>query len=341
VTLKDAKGYPVITRDLTAPWTFRGGNEPQQIWLRLTTGMPPSPMPSFADATTPEERWDLVNYVLSLTRIPPWEPGGQLDGPGHQVDPVTRGAYLVHAERCGLCHTPINRTGISRGDDWYLAGGMRVEAYPQGVFITRNLTSDPETGLGHWTEAQIAAAIRTGRTPNRTLNIWGMPWMFFHGLTEDDALAIASYVKTLPPVCNQLPVPLHYGVVETIVSKLTRPLPAANPIVLTYADGNFGDTTPGMPRDLIQRMLVGGQWLVLIAAAAAFILAGPPEHRFPRRVRGWLLTILAGIGLVSCGLIGVAVYRLPALRIIPPEQIARAVTASIPQPDPATFSSPE
>lgn len=111
--------------------------------------------------------------------------------------------------------------------------------------------------------------------------------------------------------------------------------------MLTYADGNFGDTTAGMPRDLIQRMLVGGQWLVLIAGAAAFILAGPPEHRFPRGVRGWLLTVLAGVGLVACGLIGVAVYRLPALRIIPPEQIARAVTASIPQPDPATFSSPE
>jgi mono/diheme cytochrome c family protein len=341
VTLKDAKGYPVITRDLTAPWTFRGGNAPQQIWLRLTTGMPPSPMPSFADATTPEERWDLVNYVLSLTRIPPWEPGGKLDGPGQQADPIARGEYLVHAEMCGLCHTQINRTGIYRGDDFYLAGGMRVEAYPQGVFITRNLTSDPETGLGHWTEAQIAAAIRTGRTPNRTLNIWGMPWMFLHGLTEDDALAIASYVKTLPPVRNQIPAPLHYGVVETIVSKLTRPLPAANPTVLTYADGNFGDTTPGMPRDLIQRMLVGGQWLVLIAGAAAFILAGPPEHRFPRWVRSWLLSILAGVGLVACGLIGVAVYRLPALRIIPPEQIAKAVTASIPQPDPATFSSPE
>jgi len=71
---QDAKGYPVITRDLTAPWTFRGGSQPEQVWLWLTTGMTLSPMPSFADATTPEERWDLVNYILSLARIPPWEP---------------------------------------------------------------------------------------------------------------------------------------------------------------------------------------------------------------------------------------------------------------------------
>jgi mono/diheme cytochrome c family protein len=340
-TLQDAKDYPVITRDLTAPWTFRGGSQPEQLWLRLTTGMTFSPMPSFADATTPEERWDLVNYVLSLARIPPWEPGGKLDGPGQQANPVKRGEYLGHAEMCGLCHTQINRTGIYRADDFYLAGGMRVEAYPQGVFVTRNLTSEPETGLGNWTEDQIAAAIRNGRTPTRTLNIWGMPWMFLHSLREDDALAIASYLKTLPPVRNQIPAPLHYGVVETIISKLTRPLPAANPTVLTYADGNFGDTKPGLPRDLIQRVLVGGQWLVLIAGAVAFILAGPPEHRFPSRVRGWLLTVLAGVGLFVCGLIGLAVYRLPALRIIPPEQIANAVTASIPKPDPATLSSPE
>jgi mono/diheme cytochrome c family protein len=242
---------------------------------------------------------------------------------------------------CGLCHTLINRTGIYRGDDFYLAGGMRVEAYPQGVFVTRNLTSDPETGLGQWTEAQIAAAIRTGRTPTRMLNIWGMPWMFLHHLHDDDALAIARYLKTLPPVRNHIPAPLHYGAVETIVSKLTRPLPAASPTVLAYADGNFGETTPGLPRDLIQRLLIAGQWVVLLGGALALVLAGPPGHRFPKGGRGWLLTALAGLGIVACGAIGIAVYRMPALQIIPPEQIAMAATASIPRPDPAMLSRPE
>src|SRR3989441_10988079 len=36
-TQRDAKQYPVITRDLTAPWTFAGGSDPEQLWLRLTT----------------------------------------------------------------------------------------------------------------------------------------------------------------------------------------------------------------------------------------------------------------------------------------------------------------
>src|SRR5262245_45684646 len=49
----DARGYPVITRDLTAPWTFAGGSNPVEIWRRLTTLSSLSPMPSFADVTTP------------------------------------------------------------------------------------------------------------------------------------------------------------------------------------------------------------------------------------------------------------------------------------------------
>jgi hypothetical protein len=54
VTLADTKGYPVISRDLTAPWTFRGGSAPEQIWLRLTTGLAPGPMPSFATRPRPK-----------------------------------------------------------------------------------------------------------------------------------------------------------------------------------------------------------------------------------------------------------------------------------------------
>src|SRR3989442_1653548 len=68
VVLQDAKGYPVVSRDLTAPWTFRGGSEPEQIWLRLTTGLAPGPMPSFAPTTTAAGRGDLVNYVASPPR---------------------------------------------------------------------------------------------------------------------------------------------------------------------------------------------------------------------------------------------------------------------------------
>src|SRR5262249_9787821 len=158
--LSDAKGYPVVTRDLTAPWSFRGGSDPEQLWLRLGTMSSSSPMPSFADVMSATDRWHVVNYVLSLARGPALAPGGRPHGPGQAGAPVVRGRSLVHAEMCGLCHTPIDPAGIYRGDDFYLGGGMRVGAYPQGVFVSRNLTSDAATGLGQWSEGEIATAIR-------------------------------------------------------------------------------------------------------------------------------------------------------------------------------------
>ena len=337
----DARGYPVITRDLTAPWTFAGGSNPVEVWRRLTTLSSLSPMPSFADVTTPGERWDLVNYVLSRARRPPWEPGGRLEGPGQHPDLRTRGEYLVHAEMCGLCHTMINRTGIYRGDDAYLAGGMRVEAYPHGVFVTRNLTSDPETGLGRWTEASIATALRTGRAPDRVLNLWGMPWMYLHQLTADDARAVAGYLKTLPPVRNDIPPVLRFGVVETIAAKLTRPLPAANPTVLTYAAGNFGSTAGPVWCHHPQQALVIAQWIVGAAGIVAFVLAAPAGRRWPRTGRGWLVAALTLVGLVVLAVAGWALYGTPALRVIPPEQIAQSAAASIPRPAPTGTTSPE
>lgn len=341
VTLADAKGQPVISRDLTAPWTFRGGSEPEQVWLRITTGLAPSPMPSFADKTTPQERWDLVNYVLSLSRTPPWEPGGAFGGPGQIADPVKRGEYLVHAEMCGLCHTQATTGGIYR-DDFYLAGGQRVDVWPHGVLVSRNLTSDPDTGLGRWTPEQIVEAMRNGRTPDRHLNVFDMPWHFLHALKDEDALAIAQYLKTVTAVRNEIPPPLRYGVLETVVGKLTRPLPAALPETITFLDGNFGQSA-GMPirRHLPQAVLIVAQWVVLGAGALAFAFAAPRERRWPRRPTGWMLLIIeiAGIGIIA--LLIRILYEMPATSFIPPEVIAKPVLATIHEPDQATFRSPE
>ena len=80
----------------------------------------------------------------------------------------------------------IDRTGIYR-DNRYLAGGMRVGAYPHAVFVSFNLTSDADTGLGRWTEEQIMEVFRSGRAPDRLLNLWGMPWFYLHYFTPDDA----------------------------------------------------------------------------------------------------------------------------------------------------------
>lgn len=72
--LTDNAGNVIYPADLTQPWRFRGGSEPEQIYLRLRTGLTGSPMPSFADALTEEQTWDLVNFILSLSPEEPPEP---------------------------------------------------------------------------------------------------------------------------------------------------------------------------------------------------------------------------------------------------------------------------
>jgi DMSO reductase family type II enzyme heme b subunit len=65
--LTDNAGNVIYPADLTQPWTFRGGAEPEEIYLRLRTGLTGSPMPSFADALSEEDTWHLVNYILSFS----------------------------------------------------------------------------------------------------------------------------------------------------------------------------------------------------------------------------------------------------------------------------------
>ena len=170
----------MFARDLTAPWAFRGGGRAEDIWLRLTTGIMPGPMPSYADVLSADARWDLANFVVSLARKPPWEKGGSFGGAGLTSNLVQRGDYIACWEVCGLCHTQIDPTGIYNVDGAFLAGGMRVGSYPHGYSVSRNPTSDAETGLGRWSVPQIVRALRDGQAPDRVLNPFAMLWPFFH-----------------------------------------------------------------------------------------------------------------------------------------------------------------
>ncbi len=68
--LVDEWGHSIRPADLTRPWTFRGGADAGNIYLRLTTGMNGSPMPAFADAVPEADRRRLANFIRSLAREP-------------------------------------------------------------------------------------------------------------------------------------------------------------------------------------------------------------------------------------------------------------------------------
>jgi len=71
--LKGDAGERTWPRNLTKPWTFRGSNDPKDIFTRISTGIPGTEMPSFADPKSKkklsvEERWHVANYVSSLAK---------------------------------------------------------------------------------------------------------------------------------------------------------------------------------------------------------------------------------------------------------------------------------
>jgi mono/diheme cytochrome c family protein len=316
----------MVARDLTAPWTFRGGNRPQDIWLRLTTGIKPGPMPAYAEVLPADARWDLVNFVISLARTPPWEAGGGFGGAGFSADVNQRGKYLTRWEICGLCHTQINRTGIYNVDGAFLAGGMRVGYYPHGYSVSANLTSDAQTGLGQWSVSQIVGVLRNGQAPDRAISPYAMLWPIFHNFTNDDATAIATFLKTSSrPVHNLIPPRLTYGLLETIAMKLTRPLPGATPKALTYGDGNFAiDPAKGSP-GRVQTLLIGAQWITLALGLVLFVRAGPRLG-----VKGFFG------GVLLLALVGGLLYLLsqwPTLRGMPPEPLVKALNAGDVTPD--------
>jgi mono/diheme cytochrome c family protein len=124
-------------------------------------------------------------------------------------DAVVRGAYLVRIIGCGDCHTLgyfFGRPDMTKA----LAGSDVGFASPDfGTRWPPNLTPDKETGLGTWTEEQIVTALRSGIRPDGRQLAPIMPYNDLASLTDQDAHAIAAYLKSLPPVRNavQKPVP--------------------------------------------------------------------------------------------------------------------------------------
>jgi cytochrome c oxidase cbb3-type subunit 2 len=65
--LRDNAGLWISPTDLTRPRRFKNGATPQDLYRTLMTGLLGTPMPSYADALEPDQAWDLVFYVLSLS----------------------------------------------------------------------------------------------------------------------------------------------------------------------------------------------------------------------------------------------------------------------------------
>jgi mono/diheme cytochrome c family protein len=117
----------------------------------------------------------------------------------------TRGAYLAAIMDCRGCHTPGTLMGKPDAARDLAGSEIGFQVPELGIFYPPNLTSDPETGLGRWSEAEIARAVRTGVRPDGRILAPVMPWHAYAALTDEDAAALAGYLKSLPPVRNAVP----------------------------------------------------------------------------------------------------------------------------------------
>ena len=118
-----------------------------------------------------------------------------------------RGEYLVTIMDCTGCHTP--GTFLGKPDMQRPLAGSEVgfQIPGLGIFYPPNLTPDPETGLGKWSEADIIKGVRTGVRPDGRQLVPVMPYHSYGKLTDVDAKAVASYLKSLKPVQNKVPGP--------------------------------------------------------------------------------------------------------------------------------------
>ena len=142
---------------------------------------------------------------------------------------IERGAYLVNTiGACGNCHTPRDKVGrVIPGMS--LAGGFEFDDAEVGHVVGPNITPDPETGIGKWTEAEIVTALRDGKRPDNTIIGPPMPTPAYQKLSDRDAAAIAAYLHSLKPVRHavartsyKMPLPPAYGPPVTHVDEPAR-----------------------------------------------------------------------------------------------------------------------
>jgi mono/diheme cytochrome c family protein len=118
---------------------------------------------------------------------------------------IERGRYLAIVGDCAGCHT-------LPGSGHDLAGGRPIET-PFGNLIASNITPDPQTGIGAWTDDEFINAMTKGTGRNGTRLYPAMPYTYYTKVSREDALAIRAYLNTIPAVynpvvSNQLPFPM-------------------------------------------------------------------------------------------------------------------------------------
>ena len=109
---------------------------------------------------------------------------------------VAKGEALAGGGFCGECHT-------AKGGQEF-AGGYPM-ATPFGVIYSTNITPDPDTGIGTWSEAAFARAMHDGVARDGSLLFPAFPYDHFTKLSDDDVRALYAYFMRTPEILTRGP----------------------------------------------------------------------------------------------------------------------------------------
>jgi mono/diheme cytochrome c family protein len=117
---------------------------------------------------------------------------------------IAHGKHLIYSTaHCIECHyKPGDSIKVVNGEDVDLAGGGFPFTFPGGTFYSRNISSDPETGIGKMTDQEIARTLRHAVKADGSVLI---PVMEYQNLSDEDITAIISYLRTTQPVKYEVP----------------------------------------------------------------------------------------------------------------------------------------
>lgn len=139
-------------------------------------------------------------YKIKLTEYGP--PVTHVDAPSRE-DKVAYGRYLATMGHCVLCHTPPG-DGQPVNMKLAFAGGREFGRIGQiGPSISRNITSDPEQGIGKWSDNDIKQAITKAIRPDGTKLAGPMPYDRYAKMTPNDLDAIVAFMRTIKPIKSQ------------------------------------------------------------------------------------------------------------------------------------------
>jgi mono/diheme cytochrome c family protein len=140
----------------------------------------------------------IVMGIIVAAVIAFWPAGEARAVPTQPATPelIARGQYVATAADCAPCHT-------TQGGQPY-AGGLAFKL-PFGTIYSPNITSDRETGIGSWTDAEFVRAVRDGVGRHGEQLYPALPYTSYHRMSDADAVALRAYMQTMPAVKARAP----------------------------------------------------------------------------------------------------------------------------------------